>query len=300
MLKRTMVTAGCLVGLGVATQILGAFPQLQVISDAHAQQRRDYKHTINMAGGQRTLSQRMSKELVLVALGYNARENLRNLRSSHEKFGRVLKGLRFGDSELALAASQDPAVLENLERVEEIWPLFESALKDSMAQGKVTRDSVSLVSDLSLPLLTAMDEAVKAYGDAATKGTLFSMVEIAIDQGGKLRMLSQKMSKEFLLVTYGEGADQNRERLKQSMTAFQRTLAGLMGGDPELQLIPAPTAQLQAQLKAVQRVWKETKPLLDLAVRGQKPNRDQLSDIASLNLTLLQESDAAVRMYQAF
>lgn len=300
MLKRTMATAGCLVGLFVATQILGAIPQLQVIEPAHAQQRRDYKHTLNLAGGQRMLSQRMSKELLLVALDYNARENLRNLRSSHEKFDRILKGLRYGDRELALQAAEDPQVLDNLERVEEIWPLFESALKEAMAQGKVSRDAVGLISDLSLPLLRAMEDTVKSYEEAATKGTLFSMVEIAIGQGSQLRTLSQKMSKEFLLVAYGENPEQNRETLKQSMKEFQRSLKGLMAGDPELQLIPAPTTELQAQLRAVERIWKESRPLLELAARGHKPNKDQLADMASLNLTLLTESDSAVRMYQSF
>lgn len=300
MLKRTMAKAGCLVGLFVATQILGAIPQLQVIESAQAQERKDFKHTLNMAGGQGMLSQRMSKEVLLVALDYNSRENIRNLRSSYGKFARILSGLRYGDTELALRAAEDPEVLEYLERVEDIWPLFESALKRTMSQGKVSRDSVGLISDLSQPLLRAMDDTVSAYEAAATKGNLYSMVEIAIGQGGRLRMLSQKMSKEFLLVAYGESEKQNRETLKQSIKDFQKSLDGLMSGDPELQLIPAPTSELQAQLKTVQNIWKEAKPLLELVARGNKPDQDQLADIASLNLTLLAESDSTVRMYQAF
>lgn len=298
--KKAALLIGCVTAAMLSTQLLAAIPRIQIVGPAYAQQKVDYKHTLNLAGGQRMLSQRMSKELLLIALGYNKRENLRNLRSSHEKFERVLRGLHFGDTDLALLAAEDKDVLDNLERVEEIWPLFETALTESMAGGKVSRDSVGLISDLSLPLLRAMEETVEAYEVAATTGALFSMIEIAIGHGGHLRTLSQKMTKEFLLVTYGESAEQNRERLKGSMEDFQKTLDGLVSGDPELRLIPAPTNELQAQLRAVRRTWQECKPLLDLAISGEQPNEDQLADMASLNLTLLNESDTAVKMYQAF
>lgn len=298
--KKTAIVLACVCAVGMSTQLSGAIPKTQFVSDVHAQQRQDYKHTINLAGAQRMLSQRISKEVLLVALGYNSRENLRNLRSSHDKFARVLRGLHYGDAELALLPTEEQNVVEQLERVEELWPLFESALQDGLARGKVTRDTVGIVSDLSLPLLKAMDDTVKAYEEAATQGTLFSMIEIAIDQGGKLRMLSQKMSKEFLLIAYNENAEQNRASLRKSMKTFAQVLAGLVSGDANLQLIPAPTAQLQAQLRAVGRVWQESKPIFELAARGKELNRDQLADVASLNLALLAEADTVVRMYEAF
>lgn len=108
-----------------------------MVKPAYAGSKIDFKHTINLADRERLLSQRMSKELLLVALGYNKKENLRILQSTHDMFSRVLKGLHYGDAELALEPVDDAEVLDKLSRVEEIWPLFEAALNDSVTAGHV-------------------------------------------------------------------------------------------------------------------------------------------------------------------
>ena len=57
---------------------------------------------INLSGRQRMLSQKMSKEILLISLDYQAAENLSNLEATASLFDRTLKGLRDGDPELSL------------------------------------------------------------------------------------------------------------------------------------------------------------------------------------------------------
>lgn len=300
MMKKATVVLGCLAATLVTAQLLGNTPSVSVIGSAYAgTHNKTLKHAINMAGVNRMLTQRMSKELLLVAMGYNRRENLRNLRSNHEKFQRVLKGLRFGDVELALEATDNPEVIANLDRVEEIWPIFNVALQEGIASGDVAGDSVGLVSDLSLPLLAAMNDAVKAYENAANTGKLHSMSGLAINLVGRQHMLTQKIAKEFLLVAHGEDVRTNRRRLTQSMQLFESNLNGLMLGDPELRLIPAPSQPIQAQLKSAQRLWQELKPILEVGAAADKVDEDDLADVASLNLALLAELSTVVGMYEA-
>lgn len=303
MLKRLVVAAGCLAAMGASAQIFGALPTAQIVEPAYAQQGVvDFKHTLNLADRERLLSQKMSKELLLVALGYNKKENLRNLNYTHDMFSRVLKGLHYGDAELGLEATRDPDVLERLSRVEELWPLFDSALQDSIAQGHVLRDHVEVVADLGLPLLRAMDNTVEGFEelDARTSES-FSLFDHLIAVAGRQRMLTQKMTTEFLLIAYGHSAAINRKRLAQSMADFEKVMNGLIFGDPTNKVLAAPNKRILAQLRAVERLWQDFKPLMQSAVagKGKEVDEDLLSHVASLNVTLLTEMDSAVSMYEA-
>lgn len=299
MIKKAIVISSCLVAMGVSSHLLGAIPSAQMVKPAYAGAKIDFKHTINLADRERLLSQRMSKELLLVALGYNKKENLRNLQSSHDMFSRVLKGLHYGDAELALEPVDDTEVLDKLSRVEEIWPLFEAALNDSVTSGHVLRDHVEIVADLSLPLLQAMDEAVDSYEELdAREHKAFSLIDHAINLAGRQRMLTQKMSTEYLLIAYGHSVEVNRRRLTESMAEFERTMDGLINGNPDLKLLAAPNTRIRSQLRAVHRLWQDFKPMVVAASKGTKIDEDALSEMASLNLRLLSEMDSAVNMYE--
>lgn len=301
MTTRTALLIGCLFAIGASAQLAKIHPAHSLVSPALAGTGNiDFKHTINLAGRERMLSQKMSKELLLVALGYNKRENLRNLRYSRETFARVLKGLRFGDSDLALQAVDDPVVNAKLSRVEELWPRFEKVLEDSATRDSIPRESVVTISELRLPLLRAMHEAVNAYEEVSAKGSKnFSLVDRLVNVAGRQRMLTQKMSTEYLLIAYGHEVAANQEKLAASMAVFEKSLQALMNGDPGQGIIAAPTRRIMSQLRSVERLWQEFKPMMQAALEGRKIDQDALADMASLNVTLLTEMDNAVDMYEA-
>lgn len=306
MLRKFGPAAIGLLFLGASATALSAAEQQTAALSAAEQQTAasnkagvDFRHTINMADRERLLSQKLSKELLLVALGYNKKENLRNIQYDHDTFARILKGLHYGDVELALQPTEDGEVLDRLSRVEELWPLFESALRDSIKSGHVLRDHVEIVADLSLPLLTAMDEAVQSYEDWDARITpTFSLLDHVVNLAGRQRMLSQKMATEFLLIAYGHSVKINRARLKGTIKQFDRVMTGLMTGDGQLRLLPPPNQRIMAQLRSVQRLWADYRPLLETAMKGKKVSEDHLAHMASLSGSLLSEMDAAVNMYE--
>lgn len=77
--------------------------------------------TMNLAGAQRMLCQKISKELLLLAQSHGANEA--DLRSSITRFGLVLRGLEKGDAGLGLPASVEPDLLAGLTDVENSWSL---------------------------------------------------------------------------------------------------------------------------------------------------------------------------------
>ena len=80
----------------------------------------DYSRVINLAGKQRMLTQKMSKEVGLVALEVDTAANLGNLKATHDLFDKTLKGLRNGDDSLGFPPTKKPKLVECLDSR---WPL---------------------------------------------------------------------------------------------------------------------------------------------------------------------------------
>ena len=85
------------------------------------------EHQLHMAGRQAMLTQKMSKELLLVALDVDRQRNLVSLRTSRHMFDETLEGLRYGNETLMLMKTTQEPVLDQLTRVDHIWPLFDAA-----------------------------------------------------------------------------------------------------------------------------------------------------------------------------
>jgi hypothetical protein len=256
-------------------------------------------HVVKLAGMQRLLTQKMSKEILLVALGIDAKNSVRELRESHDLFDRTLRGLRDGDVTLGLPETKSPKVLERLSEVEELWAVIDPAFQTSLESGSVSAEHLSLIADLNLPLLNRMNGAVQAYVEEARVGGGFSILAVAVDLAGRQRMLTQKMTKEFMLIAYGHEIEQSSKALSDSMALFDTTLNALIQGSPQMNLLSAPTPEIKAQLKKVRRLWGEFQPLLTKAAEGGKPDPAGISQVATMNMSLLQEMHAAVLLYAA-
>lgn len=256
-------------------------------------------HLINVVAKQHMLTQMMSKESLLVALEVDKARNLHNLRSNQAFFDRVLHGLRYGDITLGVPGTRRPEILEKLDRVDELWPQFDSAVESSVSSGRVSAEQLDTIAAVNLALLNATDETVTAYQEAAARGGLFSMIGMAVDRSGRQRTLTQKMSKEFLLVAYGHEVNKNKRQLRETIQQFDRTLKGLINGDIELLLLPAPTPEIRGQLRKVERLWDEFQPLLLTAFETDRINPEVIAQVARDNMSLLQETNAVVDLYAA-
>lgn len=88
-----------------------------IVSRTVASQRSDAL-VINLAGAQRMLSQKMTKELLVMIYAGEVHTDVKNLIA---RFGRVLRGLKLGDTELGLPPCGDSVILAQLEVVEKLW-----------------------------------------------------------------------------------------------------------------------------------------------------------------------------------
>ncbi len=246
---------------------------------------------INLSGKQRMLTQKMSKEILLIAKGINVTENKNNLRQTEIIFNRTLIGLLNGDSELGLVKIENPQIVQQLNKVAELWKVFRENV-DTVLIGNTSITVLRNTAKQNMPLLKAMNKTVKMY-ERESCSTLEEWMAVTINLAGKQRMLTQKMTKELLLVAVDIEPKTNRARLAETVSLFERTLAGLLDGDGELGLPGTKNTAIRTQLMLVKKRWDEYKPILT----KNRVSHDDLVRASQLNIPLLKEMDKAVRMY---
>ena len=140
------------------------------------------------------------------------------------------------------------------------------------------------------------------YEKDAKQGGLKSAPGLAatINLSGKQRMLTQKMSKEFLLVAYGYEQEENKLALLETYSLFERTLKGLRDGDATLGLPGTEQAEIRDQLAVVNDLWTRFKPIVEYAAdyKTTAIPADKIKVLEETNLPLLKEMNKAVGMYE--
>ena len=234
-------------------------------------------NVINLAGKQRMLTQKMSKEALFVAKGIDVDNNKANLDKTVALFDKTLKGLISGDTQLGLPKTENPEILAQLTVVKELWVPFKSSIE---------KGNLKAISEQNIPLLKNMNKAVQMYAKASGSKLDPAMAQ-TINLAGRQRMLTQKMTKELLLAANGIDAEANKANAKKTFNLFKTTLSDLIE--------KAPNAEIKAQLNIVKGLMEEYQPIIE---NGDTSN-EALKKAEGLNMKLLKESNKAVQMYTA-
>lgn len=262
----------------------------------------EYGVILNLSGKQRMLSQKMSKEIMLVALDVSASENLDNLGATSALFDKTLKGLKDGDSSLGLPPTESKRIRRQLDKVSAIWTTFYPVVQQVISAKSVTPEQIQIIAEQSPLLLKDMNKAVGLYEKDAKKSGLEAAPGLAaqLNLSGKQRMLSQKMSKEYLLIALGHEVDINKLNLLETYSLFDRTLTGLSKGDETLGLPVTTQGPILKQLAAVEALWIDFKPFMEQGAdhKTQQMTAEQIQRVAQSNLPLLAEMNAAVTLYE--
>jgi hypothetical protein len=264
-------------------------------TSAYAASPFEWRVLLHFAGKQRMLTQKMSKEILLMAKDINFEENKHNLHKSSIQFAWILDGLRNGNKRLRLIKNQNVAILKQLSIVAQSWNKFQKLVKRALV-GKISSALLKKLARQNLQLLAEMDKAVKMYEQESTLILLKQPQAHTINLAGKQRMLTQKMTKELLLIANNIEPEKNKDNLKKTIALFDRTLQGLLKGDLGLGLQGTRNSAIRYQLRLIQRLWKKYKSLLTKKQHSQK----DLIKAAKLNMPLLTEMDNAVKMYVIF
>jgi len=258
----------------------------------------EWSTVINVAGRQRMLSQKMSKEFLLVAKGVDTAANKANLAATMALFEGSLWKLIQGSTADVLPAAPTQAVADQLFVVLALWSTFKTLLGGNVDASPISASVLAEVASQSVPLLVQANAAVTLYVTAANDAGA-KVPGTTVNIAGRQRMLSQRMSKEALLVALDVDAATNRENLNSTMTLFATSHAGLIGGDSNMDLPGTENECILAQMSKVEGLWVQFSEILTAIVQGGEITADMLGKIAELNPTLLAEANAAVQLFVA-
>jgi len=121
---------------------------------------------INIAGRQRMLSQKMSKEAVAIQAGLAVKKNRAELQKTHDLFGSSLAGLINGNSNMHIPPTTDPKILSQMNKVEALWKNFSTQIKiilNPASDHDTTTKAAEKIIATNVPLLKTMNKAVGMY-----------------------------------------------------------------------------------------------------------------------------------------
>ncbi|MEM9760498.1 MAG: type IV pili methyl-accepting chemotaxis transducer N-terminal domain-containing protein [Pseudomonadota bacterium] len=118
---------------------------------------------INIAGRQRMLTQKMSKEASMLAIGYAPDDTKAMLAKTIALFDNSLQALREGMALVGIQPPKTPEVKRKLAGVAELWGDLKPVMDRVVAADTVDDAALEHVAAQNNPLLVAMNEAVFLY-----------------------------------------------------------------------------------------------------------------------------------------
>ncbi len=253
-------------------------------------------HEINLAGKQRMLTQKMSKEVILIALNVEPEKNRKLLKKTSTLFDKTLNAFINGDQSLDLNAVTQATLIKQVKKIQDKWSKFNTHIKSTIESESLNKKALLYVIGENIPLLEDSHELVLLYKKNSTRelAPIEKTLRNIIDLAGKQRMLTQKMTKEKILIIGGLKAKENKKLLLDSVSLFDKTLKGLISGNKKLGLPGVTNSELKKQLLSVKSIWNELKPLYKKDTISNK----ELSVIIDKNTPLLREMNIAVGMFE--
>jgi hypothetical protein len=246
-------------------------------------------HIINLAGKQRMLTQKMSKDAIILDLVPSVKDEL---IESYKLYDETLLGLLNSNDRLNIPKAKDKKIIRSIHEIQSIWSPFKDAITD-LAYNKSSK--INYIIQYNQKLLDSSNKLVKELKNN-NKTTYLQKARLEIvDLAGRQRMLTQKMAKEKFLITKDIDKDLNLKNLKNTLKLFESTLDILIHGDLSKK-IPKPTnKKIKEALNSVKESWSVIKPYY------AKKNLS-IKDIEMLNKKsnqLLKTMDKAVKLCES-
>ncbi|MBT1247710.1 MULTISPECIES: methyl-accepting chemotaxis protein [unclassified Thermosipho (in: thermotogales)] len=130
---------------------------------------------------------------------------------------------------------------------------------------------------------------------------------LIVNLAGRQRMLTQKMSKESLIISHGDMS--YKEKLSKTMKLFETTLYALKDGGKtytdlamknSVEIPPAGTKEIKNQLIVVEKLFLPFKNAIQKVINSNGKDKDAIKYIIDNNEKLLSEMNTAVSLFQKF
>ena len=240
---------------------------------------------INIAGKERMLTQKISKEIFRLKTARVI--ELNELNSAEKLFEENLYALLNGDKSRGIYKPPTKEIKEQLERVEKLWIPFKDKIENFKKVISEIETEKNFVIDNNDYLLNISDKVVKTMVKANVKG-------FYIDKAGRQRMLSQRMM-YFLLLYLNESEPKYYRVFYETLHLYDMTLKQFYN-DKNLLKYPEIKDILEKNYSFWNEYIKHAKNLIEI----QSQLNDIVDYVKEFNNILLNGMDQAVSMYTIY
>jgi hypothetical protein len=237
---------------------------------------------INIAGKERMLTQKMSKELFF--LRHRDGHDFRALDAAKNLFKNNLNDLRFGNKDRGIYGPQNSVIKKKLDEVATRWKLFEEEIE------RIKHGILSVKSEKEI--LSRRIENLLNMSDLIVKEMVKRDLQaIYIDLSGRQRMLTQRMG---LSIERYLRTDNQEDFLlfSAAKTKYDETLR-LFVNDSELKK----DTELHALLKISLEKWEDFEKYILKLLEVEDSINQSIEYINQSNVKILDAMDEAVWLY---
>jgi len=264
----------------------------------------EWAQTLKVARGQAMLTQKMSKEFLLVAKKIEKEKYKKIMAGTIQEFDIVAHDLLTGKPERYIKAPPNEFVLHELEEVEAKWMIFKKLLEDNIATAdKASLTTLNALSAQSLELLELSDTVVSHLEDAARASgaiTIARQVIIAIRQDTFI----YKMAVEAYLIGLGADVAHNLEYLEDTIKLFDDSHRGIIDGAEWAGIPTLEKFCTLYEMRDASYEWSHFKPLVDRIIAQKEVEEsiavalEEAEELAVLSGTLYNEMAEAAKLYE--
>ena len=240
---------------------------------------------INIAGKQRMLTQKMSKEIFYIK--YKQSTDFRELNSAIDLFDNNLHDLIQGNSIKGIYIPQNSKIKAKLEEVNALWNPFKvEVIKVREAVSSIKSD-LEMLTGRTTSLLNESDRVVQIM----VKNNMSAKF---IDFSGRQRMLSQRMG---LFVERYLRTDNEEDYLQfvKAKNLYNETINRFLNNENVIAL-----PEVFLEVEKTYKYWKEHEKYILNILRVENSINDSISYIYEKNIKLLNTMDAAVWLYTEY
>jgi len=251
------------------------------------------KKRINRSGKQRMLTQRMSKTAVLVSLNINSEMNKKALLQDATLYSTTLNDFKNSKDDFGFSEKANKQIKAQLILLEGLWNPFFKELRKIIDEKDKKNKALNYLISHNEKLLQESNKLVSLYEKSNISQNYIEKAMVSImNLAGRQRMLSQKMTKEKLLLVRGQKG--YISKLEQTITLFDESLILLREGSLKKKISKPTNPKIKTQLIEVDKLWSELKPLF----LKSKPSAQELASIIQKNITLLDETNKVVALIE--
>lgn len=240
---------------------------------------------INIAGKQRMLSQKMSKEIFYIKQKDSS--DFRELNSAVDTFDENLNDLIDGSSAKGIYAPQNDEIKNKLLEVKDIWIPFKDKIEFMKSQIFQMKPYIQSLTQKNTYLLNLSDDVVKVMVKENMEG-------VYIDFSGRQRMLSQRMGL-FMERYLRTDSEDDYLKYKNARDLYESTLLRFTKDENVKKL-----SGVKEKVEECYNYWIEYREFMDIVLKDADALNEALSYVYEKNVKLLNTMDNAVWLYTEY